>query len=73
MMHDVTRPRCVRISTCYLPVGSEWLHVGTDKGSILFFNAMTFARSSLEIMWNQVVGGYVCLFIISCKSLEDLL
>jgi len=45
------------ISAVHLPVGSNWIHVGTEKGNILFFSCENFVRSSMDIMWNKAAVG----------------
>lgn len=46
------------ISCVILPTGSEWLHVGTEKGNVLFFKCTNFVRSSMDIMWNKAAIGH---------------
>ena len=45
------------ISTACLQPGSDWLHVGTEKGNVLFFNSTNCVRSSYDIMWNKACCG----------------
>lgn len=45
------------ISVACLSAGSEWLHIGTEKGNVLFFNSTNFVRSSYDVMWNKACCG----------------
>lgn len=43
------------ITNIYLPVGSKWLYVGTEKGNIHIVHTDSFTLSGYIIHWNKAV------------------
>lgn len=52
-------PRSARATYIYLPFGSKWLYIGTDRGNILFcpLDKLSTTSTSYMIGWNRCIDS----------------
>ncbi|OQV18337.1 Syntaxin-binding protein 5 [Hypsibius exemplaris] len=43
------------LTVCYLPYGSKWMYVGTEKGNVHVVQVETFSLSGYVINWNKAM------------------
>ncbi|XP_037930713.1 syntaxin-binding protein 5 [Teleopsis dalmanni] len=44
-----------RLTSIHVPVGSKWIHAGTEKGNVHIVHVETFALSGYIINWNKAI------------------